>query len=225
MKGSVAAAINACKTKAAVDEAIEGIQYAVKSVLTKAEKPAFEAYRADAWDSVAGVFVEADYREAEIARAEDLAAVCQEAIDDATNYAEVDGALADYIVAINALKTKAEWEAEENANDGNNSSAGDAGEGSSDGSTVEEYIPNDDTLADPTDDDNRGCGGVIIGCIVGVVLVAGGAAAYLFLRKKGENDGEQGEEQDGEQVEKKKTKKEKKAAKKDGEKDGNNDEE
>lgn len=222
MKESVDAVIGGCYTYNAVDEAVAGMQYAVNSVLTKDKKADFVAYRDNAWTRVENVFVEADYREAERAQGNALATACQQALTKASNYAEVDGILADYIVAINALNTIAEWEAEENANAGNGSSDGNKGEDSIGGTTVEEYIPNDDTLVDDNKKNKNGCGGVIIGCIIGVVLVAGGVAAYIFLvKKKDENEGAQDEEQE----EKKNSRKEKKAAKKNGKKDGNKDEE
>ena len=103
-----------------VDYVVAGIQYKAEGVLTEEEKPATEALIAAAITSVENAFDASLYRDEEAAQG---AALIEEVktllngLDASTkSVAAVEAIELSYLAKIAALKTAAEWEAEEEAN-------------------------------------------------------------------------------------------------------------
>ena len=100
----------------AVEKVVAGIQYKADGVLTEEEKPAFAEVVAKAVKSVEDAFVASLYREAEAAQGAAIVAEAKSALEAATTYAEAEAIELSAIAKIAALKTDAEWTAEEEAN-------------------------------------------------------------------------------------------------------------
>ena len=101
---------------AAVDKVVAGIQYKAGEVLTEEEKPAFAQFVAAAVKNVQDAFVATLYREAEATQGAALVEEGKKALEKATTYDEAEALELSYLAKIDALKTAAEWEAEEEAN-------------------------------------------------------------------------------------------------------------
>lgn len=97
----------------AVENIVAGIKYAAECVLTEEEKPAFAEYVAEATANVQNAFVASLYRDAERAEGEALVEETKNALAKATTYAEAEALELSALAKIDALKTAAEWEAEE----------------------------------------------------------------------------------------------------------------
>ena len=100
----------------AVEKVLAGIMYKAQEVLKESEKPAFEGVKADAMKRIEDAFVVSLYREAEAAQGAALVAEGKTMLMQATTYGEADAIELSYLAKIDALKTAAEWEAEEQAN-------------------------------------------------------------------------------------------------------------
>ena len=103
------AAVNADE----IEEIVAGIKYAAEGVLTEEEKPAFAAYVAEATANVQNAFVASLYRDAERAEGTALVAETAKALAEAATYAEAEALELSALAKIGALKTAAQWEAEE----------------------------------------------------------------------------------------------------------------
>ena len=108
--------IDSAKTVNGVDEIVAGIKYKAEEILTEEEKPAFAQFVAAAVKNVQDAFVASLYRETEAAQGAALVENGKKALEQATTYGEAEALELSYLAEINALKTAAEWEAEEEAN-------------------------------------------------------------------------------------------------------------
>lgn len=99
-----------------VEAAVTAIQFSVNSVLTSEQKAGLAAYRAAAIERIEKSFVPNFYREAERAQGEALVAAGKAAVEQAGDYAQIDAIEAEYISNVRALKTDAQYKAEEEAN-------------------------------------------------------------------------------------------------------------
>ena len=181
LRGEANAMVETIKTFEEIDGAIASVKFAVNSVFTKEERAAFAAYRDAAVARVASAFNEALYRDVERAQGTTLVKAGKQAVENAETYNEVDAISADYIAQIAALKTKAQWEAEENA--ANNSSS-EQEENSNKGGNV--VVGNNSAVAST---EESGCGSVMnsIGIIFGVTALA---ASVTIKNKVGKKDEE-----------------------------------
>ena len=116
MKAESGALIDEAIDFEAVEKVVAGIQYKADGVLTEEEKPAFAEAVAKAVKSVEDAFVASLYREAEAAQGAAIVAEAKSALEAATTYAEAEAIELSAIAKIAALKTDAEWTAEEEAN-------------------------------------------------------------------------------------------------------------
>jgi hypothetical protein len=116
MKAESGALIDEAIDFEAVEKVVAGIQYKADGVLTEEEKPAFAEAVAKAVKSVEDAFVASLYREAEAAQGAAIVAEAKSALESATTYAEAEAIELSAIAKIAALKTDAEWTAEEEAN-------------------------------------------------------------------------------------------------------------
>ena len=99
-----------------VDKVVASIQHKAEEVLTEAEKPAFAQFLAAAVKNVQDAFVATLYREAEAMQGAALVEEGKKAIEQATTYGEAEALELAYLAKIDGLKTAAEWELEEQAN-------------------------------------------------------------------------------------------------------------
>ena len=121
MKAEYVSIIDGVSTLGEVDGVVRGVKFAVKNVMTKAEKAGFAEYIAAAVSRLENAFISSIYRAEEQAQGALLVSEGKEAIAAANSYGDVDGICADYIARIAALKTDAEWTAEEaNKSENNN---------------------------------------------------------------------------------------------------------
>lgn len=110
------ALIDTLTSEAEVELAVAGIQLAFKNVMTKSERDGFTDYLSAAQASLEAAFNQSLYREAESAQGAALVQEGKQAISQATTYAAADATKLEYIAAIKALKTKAQYEEEEQKN-------------------------------------------------------------------------------------------------------------
>ena len=96
-----------------VNEIVTSIKYAADCVLTEEEKPAFAEYVAAATKNVQDAFVASLYRDAERAEGAALVENTKNALANATTYAEAEALELSALAKIAALKTDADWKAEE----------------------------------------------------------------------------------------------------------------
>ena len=112
--------IDAAADMEAVADIFGGIQYKVEEILTEEEKPAFATFVANAAKNVEDAFVASLYREAEAAQGAAYIAEVEtllNGLDASTkSVAAVEAIELAYLAKIAALKTDAEWTAEEEAN-------------------------------------------------------------------------------------------------------------
>lgn len=99
-----------------VDKVVASIQHKAEEVLTEAEKPAFAEFVAAAVKNVQDSFVATLYREAEAMQGAALVEDGKKALEQATTYGEAEALELSYLAKIDALKTAAEWELEEQVN-------------------------------------------------------------------------------------------------------------
>ena len=168
--------IDAAESMAQVSEIIGGIQYKVEEILTEEEKPAFAAYVAEAVKSVEGAFDASLYREAEAAQGAALIEEGKAALENAKTYGEADALELSYIATIEALKTAAEWTAEEEAN-----------------KKEEPELPTKPEQPEPSTDNNAsddasdkkglGCGSSVVETLV-VISMALAFTLVLILKNK-----------------------------------------
>ena len=147
-----------------VEAAVVAVKFAVGSVMTKTERADFAAYQESAIQRLEDSFVETLYREQE---REQGAAWLQEAktiIEQATTKNQVDGAELTYTARIRELKTKAQWEKEEQQNKPNDSTEKEETNG--------EEMPQEE---------KKGCGSSLnqVGSTFGTAI-----AALLVINKK-----------------------------------------
>lgn len=173
-------AIETVMTFAGVDNAFAGVKFAINNVATNAEKADFDAYRSAAAAKIGEGFNAGLYREAEATEGLALVQNGKEAVGKATTYAEVDALSAEYISKISALKTKAQWEAEEKAALDKESENEDSSVSNGDNVVI---IP-----GAPAEEEG-GCGSVIggIGITLGVTMMA---ASVIIKNKAGKKDEE-----------------------------------
>ena len=159
-----------------IDGAVAGIKASVNKVPTLQEREAFAGYRDAAVSRVGSAFEEDLYREAERAQGLALVQAGTQAVGNASTYDEVDAVTAEYIANIHALKTKAQWEAEEKA---------DVGQGTEDEST--DSSENNNVIVLPGNTENEsggGCKGTIIEVSVTLGVMAMAAATIIFIKYK-----------------------------------------
>lgn len=149
-----------------VDEIVAGIIYAADGILTEEEKPAFEQYVLAAVDNVQAAFVESLYRDAERAEGAALVQESKAALEKATTYAEAEALELSYLAKIDALKTAAEWEAEESMK------------------PVEPEFPTSDSVEEP-EVENEGCSSSVEG-ITAIFSVTAMFALTVIANKKKE---------------------------------------
>ena len=113
IKAETNALIDAAESMTQVAQVVAGIQYKVEEILTEAEKPAFAEFVAEAIQNVKNAFVASLYRDAEVEMANWLIGNAEKELEAATTYGEVEAIELAYLADIAALKTAAEWEAEE----------------------------------------------------------------------------------------------------------------
>ena len=153
-----------------IKEIVAGIKYAADGILTEAEKPAFATYVAQASVGVEQAFNASLYREAEAAEGAAIVANAKEALANATTYAEAEALELSALADIAALKTAAQWEAEEAANANKNESNESKPEGEED-----RFVPREE----------EGCGSVASG-VLQTLLLAGLSSMIMIKNKKKE---------------------------------------
>lgn len=120
MKAESGALIDEAMDQEALEKIVAGIQYKAEGILTEEEKPASEARIAAAIQCVADAFDASLYREAEAAQGAAYVAEVEtllNGLDASTkSVAAVEAIELAYLAKIAALKTDAEWTAEEEAN-------------------------------------------------------------------------------------------------------------
>jgi hypothetical protein len=120
MKAESGALIDEAMDQEALAKIVAGIQYKAEGILTEEEKPASEARIAAAIQCVADAFDASLYREAEAAQGAAYIAEVEtllNGLDASTkSVAAVEAIELAYLAKIAALKTDAEWTAEEEAN-------------------------------------------------------------------------------------------------------------
>ena len=108
------AAINEATSSAAVTAALEEGKAAMDAILTKAEADEqIDALKANAKEELASYKNEADYREAEWAAIQEIIAKANTAIDESGSVTLVLEAKKNAKAEMDALKTNAQWEADE----------------------------------------------------------------------------------------------------------------
>ena len=153
------------------DVVLNTLKIAADNVLNKAEKPAFHTYVETLIQQLQAAFKAELYREAERAQGEAILQEAAQTLTNAKNYNEVDGLSVNYLVKLNALKTAAELDAEENANN------------QQPDSSTPDKDSNDNTPAK-----DSGCGSVanVTSIIFGVAFMAGS----MLIKKKADNKDE-----------------------------------
>ena len=160
--------IESIQVKGEVEVVLAVLKLAADNVITKAEKPAFNAYVETAKQQLAAAFKAELYYAEQIAEGEALIQEGEAAIAEATTYNEVDGLLANYLVKINEIKTAAEVDAEgENTQQPDSSTSSDS---------------------EVTEQPKEGCGSVAsaTGIIFGVAFMA----VSMVIKKKADNKDE-----------------------------------
>ena len=105
--------INSLASIQEVESALDGIAFAVNSVMTATEREAFAGYLVLAQASIQTAFNEALYRDAERAQGAAFVEEGKQVVMQATTYAAADAIKLEYIAKINGLKTNAQYEEEE----------------------------------------------------------------------------------------------------------------
>jgi hypothetical protein len=167
------AMVDSVKSFEEIDSIISGVKFAVGNVPTIEQKEAFEAYRSAAVEKIGAGFDEALYREAERGQGLALIQEGKQAVQSAATYAEVDAVSAEYIAKIYALKTNAQWEAEEK----NEVETDKEEENSSENSNV--ILLPGEGLGDTKD---SGCGSSLGG--IGITLGAAMILASVIIKNK-----------------------------------------
>ena len=161
--------IDGAESMAAVNDIVAGIKYKAENILTEEEKPAFAEAVAAAIQSVKDAFDASLYRSAEAEKGVWLIGNAEKALEQATTYAEVEALERDYLTQIGALKTAAEWEAEEAAKPQDKPEEPD----------VEEPESSDDLVEEPA----TGCGSSVVETLV-VIGMALAFTLVLMMKKK-----------------------------------------
>lgn len=154
----------------AVDNVVASIQYKAEGVLTEAEKPAFAGFVATAIKNVQDAFVATLYREAEAMQGAALIEEGKKALEQATTYGEAEALELSYLAKIDALKTAAEWETEEQANQ----------------NTQSQPQPEQSQPEQPSDEEesSAGCGSLIAGNWVMISLAFAFMLIIILKNKK-----------------------------------------
>ena len=156
----------------AVDNVVASIQYKAEEILMEAEKPAFSEFMATAVKNVQDAFVATLYREAEAMQGATLIEEGKKALEQATTYGEAEALELSYLAKIDALKTAAEWELEEQANQ----------------NTQPQPKPEQSQPEQPSDeeepDNSSGCGGFVGGNAVVISLVFVFMLTVILKKKK-----------------------------------------
>ena len=177
--------IDEAETMAQVAEKVAGIRYKVEEILTEEEKPAFAQFVATAVKSVEDAFVASLYREAEAAQGAALVAKGKAALEKATTYAEAVALELDYLAQIKALKTDAEWTAEEEAN-----KVEEPTQPSQPDEPVEEPVeePAEDqaptTSETPAATEKKGCSGSVMSTLVVISMALAFTLVVILKNKK-----------------------------------------
>lgn len=116
MKKESGSLIDAAMDMEDVDKVVASIQHKAEEVLTEEEKPAFAQFVETAVKNVQDAFVATLYRETEAMQGAALVEEAKKALEQATTYGEAEALELSYLAKIDALKTAAEWELEEQAN-------------------------------------------------------------------------------------------------------------
>ncbi len=159
--------IDEAESMDAVAKIVAGIKYKAEGVLTEDEKPAFAEAVAAAIQSVKNAFDQSLYRPAEAEMGVWLIGNAEKALQQATTYAEVDALELDYLTEIDALKTAAEWEAEEAAKPQDKPEEPDV------------EAPEDPDAEEPA----KGCGSSVVETLV-VIGMALAFTLVLMMKKK-----------------------------------------
>ena len=162
--------IDAADSMKKVSEVVGGIEYKVEEILTEAEKPAFAEFVAAAIKNVKDAFVASLYREAEVERANWLIGNAEKALDQATTYGEAEALELAYLAEIKALKTAAEWEAEEAAN-------------KQEEPEVEQPQPEEPADDETSENNQGGCGSSVVENLV-VISMALAATLVVIMKKR-----------------------------------------
>jgi hypothetical protein len=119
MKAEAEGFIDGAQSFEEVANKVAGIKNAANEVLAEAEKPEFATFIAKAVSNVEASFNASLYREAEAAEGAAIVAEGKALLAKATTYAEAEALELKYLAKIDALKTAAEWDAEEAPNEEN----------------------------------------------------------------------------------------------------------
>ena len=163
--------IDEAENMTAVAEIVAGIKYKAEGVLTEDEKPAFAEAVAKKIQNVKDAFDASLYRPAEAEMGVWLVGNAEKALEQATTYAEADAIELSYLTQIGALKTAAEWEAEEAAKPQDKPEEPDVEE-----PDVEEP---DDQVEEPA----TGCGSSVVETLV-VISMAFACTLVVMMKKK-----------------------------------------
>ena len=149
-----------------IKSVVASILYAADGVLTEAEKPAFAAYVAEATENVESAFDASLYRDAERAEGAAIVQEAKDALANATTYAQAEALELSALAKIDALKTAAEWKAEEEAANANK---------------------NEPNVSEPEQDrtvekEKSGCGSSMSG--IWQILVAAGLASMVMIKNQ-----------------------------------------
>ncbi len=105
--------INSLVSVQEVEDALDGIKFALDNVMTATEREAFAGYLVLAQASIQTAFNEALYRDAERAQGAAFVEEGKQAVSQTTTYAAADAVKLEYIAKINGLKTDAQYDEEE----------------------------------------------------------------------------------------------------------------
>ncbi len=175
MKDEYADVIDGVSSLVEVDGAVRGVKFAVENVMTKAEKAGLADYIAAAIARLEASFNPSIYRAEEQAQGETFVAQGKEAIAAADSYSDVDGISASYIARIDALKTDAEWVAEEEA------------KRNEEQNNQEDYTPPSGEDVEGKDDAKTGmfgCAG-FMSTAGSLAMIAAGVAMVIKKKKEG----------------------------------------
>lgn len=177
LKDSANAIMDSVTSFDEIDGVVAGVKSAVEKVPTSQERKDFTGYRDAAVSRVVGAFHEDLYREAERAQGTALVQAGTQAVGRATTYDAVDALAAEYIAKIGALKTKAQWEAEEKES---------AEQGTEEDSTGSSE--NNNVIIIPGNVENgsekSGCGSTIIAVSVTLATMAVVAVTIILIKYK-----------------------------------------
>ena len=163
--------IDEAENMTAVAEIVAGIKYKAEGILTEDEKPAFAEAVAKKIQNVKDAFDASLYRPAEAEMGVWLVGNAEKALEQATTYAEADAIELSYLTQIGALKTAAEWEAEEAAKPQDKPEEPDVEE-------PDVEVP-DDQVEEPA----TGCGSSVVETLV-VISMAFACTLVLMMKKK-----------------------------------------